>query len=130
MCGETSNTLNLLSAVCLGIPCVSITGILLSLAEVETAGQFADDVEVGAAAAVGLQWGGLDEGLGGEVAWAEVSVGSHLLAELENALFWADCTGSPFWATNGSEKDSVGGLGRGEGLVCKWGAVCVDGALT
>lgn len=126
---ETGNTLNLRAGVYLGIPRSSITSILLALTKVQTTGQLTDDVEVGAAADIGLERGDLDERVGGEVAGAEVAVGLHLLAELEDTLLGADGAGAPFWATDGAEEDGVGGFGGGEGFGCEGGAMGIDGAL-
>lgn len=129
MSSEAGNTLNLRARVDLSIPRNSITSILLPFPKVQTTSQLTDDVEVGAAADVSLERGDVDEGVGGEVAGAKVTVGLHLLAELEDALLGADGAGAPFWAADGAEEDGVGGFGGAEGFGCEGGAVGVDGAL-
>jgi len=126
---EAGDALNLRAGVDLGIPGESITGILLALAKVQSTGQLADDVEVGAAADVGLEGGDIDERVRGEVAGPQVAVSLHLLAELEDALLGADGAGAPFWAADGAEEDGVGGFGGGEGFGCEGGAMGIDGAL-
>lgn len=87
---------NLRPRVRLRVPRVAVAVIFLTLAEVDAAGEFADDVEVDAAAEVGFERGYADEGVGGEVAGAQVAEGVHFLAELEEALLGADGAGAPF----------------------------------
>jgi hypothetical protein len=67
--------------------------------------------------------------LGGEEAGPQVTVGVHLLAELEEALLGADGAGAPFRTADGAEEDGIGSLGGGEGLVCEGAAGGIDGAL-
>lgn len=126
---ETGNALNLGARVGLHVPSGARAVVLLAVAKVDAAGQFADDDEVGAAADLGLEGRGVDEGVGGEEAGAQVSVRAHLLAQPQQALLGADSAGAPFGTANGTEEDGVGGLGGGEGLVCEGGAVGIDGAL-
>lgn len=126
---KTGNALNLRAGVDLSIPGSSITCILLALTKVQTTRQLTDDVEVGATADIGLERGDLDERVGGEVAGAEVAVGLHLLAELQDALLGADGAGAPFWAADGAEEDGVSGFGGREGFGCEGSAVGIDGAL-
>lgn len=127
--GQAADALDLLAGVGLRVPGLAVAGVLLALAKVDTARQLADDDHVGAAADVGLEGGEVDEGLGGEAAGAQVTVGSHLLAEPQETLLGADGAGAPFRAADGAEEDGVGGVGGGEGLVGEGGAGGVDGGL-
>lgn len=55
----------------LGVAGVAFAGVVLgALTEVDAAGEFADDGEVCAAADVGFEGGGVDEGVRGEEAGA------------------------------------------------------------
>ncbi len=103
--------------------------VLFSLAKVQARGQLADQHDVGAAADGRLERRGLDEGVRGEEAGAEVAVGAHLAAQPQEALLRADGAGAPFGAADGAEEHRVRGLGGGEGLVREGGAGLVDGAL-
>ena len=126
---EADDALDLRARVDLRVPGDSVTSILLALAKVQTTRQLADDVEVGAAADVGLERGDFDERVGCEVARPQVAVGLHLLAQLQDALFGAHGAGTPFGAADGAEEDGVCGFGGGEGFGCEGGAVSIDGAL-
>ena len=96
VCGETGDALDFGARVRLGVEGVAAAVVFLALAEVDTAGQFTDDVEVDAAADVGSQGGAFDEGGGGKVAGTQVAEGGHFFAQFEDTLFWADGAGSPF----------------------------------
>lgn len=127
---QTGDALNLGAGVGLGVHGETGTVVLLAVTKVDTAGQLTDDDEVSAAADLGFERGGIDEGLGGEVAWAEVAVGAELLAELEDTLFGTDGGGrAPFGTTDGAEEDGIGGLGGGEGFVGQGAVVGGDGGL-
>lgn len=93
---ETGDALDLGARVRLRVQRESVTVIFLALAEVDTTGEFTDDVEVDAAADVGAEGGALDQGGGGEVTGTEVAKGGHFFAELEETLFGADDASSPF----------------------------------
>lgn len=129
VCCEAGDSLNLWARVWLGVPGSSITVVLLSLTKVDTASQLADDVEVYISANIGLQWGDIDKGFRGKVAWPKVSVGAHLLAKSKDTLLWSDLSGSPFWTSNGSEKNSVGGLSSFESFVREGLAMGINRAL-
>lgn len=127
---QPCNTLNLWAGVRLRIPRLAGTIIvLLTRAKVDATRKLADHENIRSAADGGLKGRGVDEGVGGEEAGPEVTVGAHLLAQLQQALLRADGAGAPFRAADGAEKDGVGGLGGGEGFVCEGGAGLVDGAL-
>ena len=96
MAGQTSDTLNLRARVGLGVEREPITGVFLTIAEVDTASQFTNDVEVNAAADLGLEWRDVDEGGSSEAAGPEVSECAHFFAEFEDALFGADGAVAPF----------------------------------
>ena len=96
VCGETGDALDLGARVRLGVEGVAAAVVFLSLAEVDTTGQFTDDVEVDATADVGSQGGTFDEGGGGKVAGTKVAEGGHFFAQFEDTLFWADGASSPF----------------------------------
>ena len=96
VCGETGDALDFGARVRLGVEGVAAAVVFLALAEVDTAGQFTDDVEVDAAADVGSQGGAFDEGGGGKVAGTKVAEGGHFFAQFEDTLFWADGARSPF----------------------------------
>jgi hypothetical protein len=113
----------------LGVAGIAATVVLCALAEVDAAGQLADNVEVDAAADLGLERRAVDEGLGGEEAGAQVAVGAHFFAQLEDALLRTDLAGAPFGTANGSEEDGVGGFCGFEGLVGQGLAGGIDGGL-
>ena len=74
MCSKMRYSLNLRAGVRLSIPRLAILlSCFFPLAEIDTAGQFADDGEVDAAAYFGFERGDGDEGIGGEVARAQVA---------------------------------------------------------
>lgn len=57
------------------------------------------------------------------------TVGSHLLAQLQQALLRADGAGAPFGTADSAEKDGVGGFSGGKGFICEGGASFVNRAL-
>lgn len=126
---QTSNSLNLLAGVRLGVPGRTRAVVLLALAKVDTTRELADNDDVGAAAHFGLEGGGVDEGVRGEEARSQVSVCSHLLAQLQKTLLRADSAGTPFGASDGTEEDGVGSLGGSEGLVGQRRTIGIDRAL-
>jgi hypothetical protein len=67
---EASNALYLRAGVDLCVPSNAIAILLLTLAKVQSAGKLADDVEVGAAADIGLERRDIDKGVRGKVAWS------------------------------------------------------------
>lgn len=77
---EPGDALNLRAGVRLRVHGVAAAVVLLALAEVDAAGQFADDVEVDAAADFGAERGAVDQRRGGEVAGAQVTECAHFLA--------------------------------------------------
>ena len=128
--GEAGDALNLGAAVGLGVAGVAGTVVLGAVAEVDAAGKLADDDEVGTAADLGLERGAVDEGVGGEVARAQVAVGAELLAELQETLLGADGGGgAPFGTADGAEEDGISSLGGVEGLVGEGVIVLVNGSL-
>lgn len=94
--GETDDALDLLARVGLSVHGVSGAIVLLALTKVDTARQLADDVEVNAAADVGLERRALDQRGRSEVAGPQVAECAHFLAQLEDTLFWAHGAGAPF----------------------------------
>lgn len=93
---ETGDALDFGARVRLRVERVAVAIIFLTVAEVDATSQFTDNVEIDAAADVGAEGRAFDERGGGEVAGTEVTEGAHFFAELEEALFGADGTGSPF----------------------------------
>lgn len=94
---QPRNALNLRSGVGFRVPGVPVAVfLLLALPEVDAPRQLADDGEVDPAADVLFERGDGDQGVGGEVAGAQVAEGAEFLAELEEALFGADGTGAVF----------------------------------
>lgn len=93
---ETGDALDLRAGVRLRVHGEAAAVVLLALAEVDPAGQFADDVEVDAAADFGAERRAVDQRRGGEVAGAQVTECAHLLAQSEESLFRADGAGAPF----------------------------------
>jgi hypothetical protein len=78
------------------VPRCAIALVLFPLAKVYAACELADDGEVCAAADVGFEGGGVDEGVGGEETGAQVAECAELFTEAEDALFRADLASSPF----------------------------------
>ena len=126
---EAGNALDLVAVVGLCVAGVAATVVLCALAEVDAASKLADNVEVDAAADLGLEGRAVDERLGGEEAGAKVSVGAHFFAQLENALLRSYLAGAPLGTANGSEEDRVGGLCGLESLVGQRLAGSIDGGL-
>ena len=81
MSGKTSNTLNLSARIGLSVHSVPIAIVFLAVSKVDSAGQFTNDVEVDAAADVGLEGGDVDERRGGEAAGSEVAECAHFFAK-------------------------------------------------
>jgi hypothetical protein len=73
------DTLNFWFRVNSGVECICPI-VFFSFSEIQARGQLPDQHHVGAAADVRLQRRVLDEGVGGEEAGTEVSVGGHLTA--------------------------------------------------
>jgi hypothetical protein len=88
--GETGDALDLRARVGLSVHGVTRTIVLDAVAEVDTTGQFADNVDVDATADLGLERRALDERVGGEEAGSEVAECAHLLAQLQETLFGTD----------------------------------------
>lgn len=101
----------------------------LACAKINATRKLADNNKVCSTADRGLKGRGVDEGVGGEEAGAEVTVGAHLLTQLQQAHLRADSVGAPFRTTNGAEEDGVDGFSGGKGFVCEGRAGVVDGAL-
>ena len=100
------------------------------VAEVDAAGQLADDEQVGAGDPLLAQRAGADQGRAGPDR-AQVGVEAHPLAQAEQALLGArrvGVGGVPFRAADGAEQDRVGGPAGVEHLVGEGGAVLVDRA--
>lgn len=127
---KTRHTLNLWPAVGFRVHGLAIAVVLDAVAEVNATGQLTNHDKVGAAADLSLERGEVDEGVGGEVARAQIAVGTHLFAEAEEALFRADGAGAPFGAADGAEEHGRSCVGGREGLVGKGGAGSVNGGLS
>lgn len=123
---QTGDALNLLSRVGLNVPSLARAVILLAVTEVDTTSQLSHNNDISAADDLSLEGRSFDKGVGGEEAGSQVTVGSHLLSDLEEALLGPDSTGTPFRATDGAEEDSVGVLCGGEGLVGEGSTVGID----
>lgn len=106
---EAGDALDLGARVGLGVHGEAGPVVLLAVAEVDTAGQLADDVEVHAAADFLLQRGALHQRGCGEVAWSQVAECAHLLAQLQDTLLRADGARAPFLYVK--KVMSMGGLG-------------------
>ncbi len=88
---QPRHALNLGPGIRLRVPGVPVIVLLLfPLTKVDAAGQLTDYGEVDAAAYVLFERGDGGEGVGGEVAGAQVAEGGELFAELQEALFGAD----------------------------------------
>lgn len=107
MGGEPRDALDLRPGVWLSVPRGAVAVVLLALAKVDTARQFADDIEVGTAADVSFQGRDVDERLRGKVARPQIAEGAQLFAESEEPLFWPNGAGAPFWATNSAKEDRI-----------------------
>lgn len=93
---ETDDTLDLSAGVRFSVHSLTVTVVFFPVAEVDTTGQFTDDVEVDAAADVSLEGRDVDERGSSEVAWSQVAESAHLLAQLKDTLLGANSTSSPF----------------------------------
>ena len=103
---------------------MAVAVVFFALAEVDAPGQFADDVEVDAAADVGFEGGDFNEGVGGEVAGAQVSERVHFFAELEEALLRADGAGAPFLEQTEYVSGGFDVRGRISERVAHWPSYC------
>lgn len=145
---KAGDTLDLRAGVRLRVHGEAAAVVLLAVAEVDAAGQFADDVEVDAAADFGAERGAVDQRRGGEVAGAEVTECAHLLAQTEEALFGADGASAPFlWVVlllgsgggyervftygtaNGTEENGIGVLCGVKSFVGKGRSGSIDRCL-
>lgn len=108
---EANDTLDLRARVGLSVHSVSGAVVLLALAEVDTTSQLTDDVEVDAAADLGLEGGALDQRGRGEVARAQVSECAHFLAQSQDTLLGADGASAPFLDACEYVGSLVAGLG-------------------
>jgi hypothetical protein len=118
--GEAGDTFDFLARVWFAVfgPLVGALGGwvgFFAITKIDTAGEFADDEEVGACADFFLEGADLGEGRGGEGARPEVAEGVELFAEFEETLFWAGGAGAVFGAADGAEEDGVGRFGGAEG---------------
>jgi hypothetical protein len=128
--GEAGDALDLVAVVGLCVAGVATAVVLCALAEVDAAGELADDVEVDAAADLGLEGRAVDERLGGKETRAKVSVGAHFFAQLENALFRTHLACTPLGTANGSEEDCIGSLCGLESFVGQRLSGGIDGGLS
>ena len=88
---QPRHALNLRPGIRFRVPRVPVVVLLLfALPKVDAPRQLADDGEVDTAAYVLLERGDGGQGVGGEVAGAEVPKGLEFFAQLEQALFRAD----------------------------------------
>ena len=157
---QPRDALNLRPGVRLRVPRVPVVVLLLfPFPKVYSPRQLADDGEVDAAADGFFERRDGGEGVGGEVAGAEVAEGVHFFAELEEALFGADGARAVFlemgkrgasvgcmkrgWCKNAMERregeaygatycaqeDCVCFFGHTEGFICEGGTGRVDGGL-
>ena len=102
--------------------------VAAGVAEVDAAGQLADDQQVGAGDPLLAQRAGADQGRA-RPHRAQVGVEAHPLAQAEQALLGArrvGVGGVPFRAADGAEQDGVGAAAGLEDLVGEGGAVLVD----
>ena len=94
---QPRHALNLRPGIGLRVPRVPvIILLLLALPKVDAPRQLADDGEVDAAADGLFERGDGGQGVGGEVAGAQVAEGLELFAQFEEALFGADGAGAVF----------------------------------
>lgn len=126
---KTRNALNLGARVGLSVPSCAGAIVLLALAKVDAASQLADNDNVSAAANLGLERRSIDEGVRREKARAQVTICSHLFAQLQQTLFRADRSSTPFRAANGTEEDGIGGVGGSERFICKGASGGINRAL-
>lgn len=126
---QTSNTFDLGAGVGFRVPGRAGAVVFLALAKVDAARQLADNDNVGATADLRLEGRGVNEGVRGKEAWAQVTVCSHLFAQLQKALFRSDGASAPFRAANGTEKNGIGGVCGSEGFICEGASGSVNGAL-
>ena len=104
--------------------------VAAGVAEVDAAGELADDQQVGAGDPLLAQRAGADQGRA-RPDRAQVGVEAHPLAQAEQALLGArrvGVGGVPFGTADGAEQDRVGGLAGLQHLVGEGDAVRVDRA--
>ena len=107
---------------------VGDVAVAAAVAEVDAAGQLADDQQVGAGDPLLAQRAGADQGRAGPDR-AQVGVEAHALAQAEQALLGARRVrvgGVPLGTADGAEQDRVGGPAGLQHLVGEGGAVGVD----
>ena len=126
--GGAGDPLDFVDRVLAGV--VGGVAVAAAVAEVDAAGQLADDEQVGAGDPLLAQRAGADQGRAGPDR-AQVGVEAHALAQAEQALLGArrvGVGGVPFGAADGAEQDRVGGPAGLQHLVGEGGAVGVDRA--
>ena len=96
MCSESCYSLDFEAVVGFNIISVAITRVFFAVTKVDTTAEFADDAKVDVAGNFGLEGGVLEEGVGSKIARSKVAECSEFFSELEESLFWADGTRSPF----------------------------------
>ena len=124
--GDAGDPLDLGDRVLAGV--VGGVAVAAGVAEVDAAGQLADDEQVGAGDPLLAQRAGADQRRA-RPHRAQVGVQAHPLAQAEQALLGARRVGVgrvPFRAADGAEQDRVGGAAGVEDLVGEGDAVRVD----
>jgi hypothetical protein len=109
---------------------VGDVAVAAAVAEVDAAGQLADDQQVGAGDPLFAQWAGADQRRAGPHR-AQVGVEAHPLAQTQQALLGARRVRVgrvPLRSTDGTEQNRVGCLAGGQHLVGEGDAVSVDRA--
>lgn len=81
--GKTRDALNLGARVRFRVESEAVAFVFLAIPKVDSARQFADDVEVDATAHVGLERGDVDERRGCKVAWSEVAKCAQFFTQFE-----------------------------------------------
>ncbi len=128
--GGAGDPVDLRDRVLAGV--VGDVALASGVAEVDAAGQLADDEQVGAGDPLLAQRAGADQGRAGPDR-AQVGVEAHPLAQPEQALLGARRArvgGVPLRAADGAKQDRVGALAGLEDLVGEGDAVLVDRAAT
>ena len=110
VCSKTSDTLDLVARIRLGVAGVATAIVLGALTEVDTASKLADNVEIDATADLSLERRAVNEGVRGEEAGTKVAVCAHLLAQLQDTLLWTHSTGAPLGTTDGTKENGISGL--------------------
>src|SRR4051794_25629043 len=127
---DTGDPLDFGGRVLAGV--VGRVAVTAALAEVDAAGQLADDEQVGAGDYLGAQRAGADQRRAGPYR-AQVCVEAHPLAQAKQTLLGAGRVGIgrvPFGTADGAEQDGVGGAARLQHLVGERDAVSVDRTAT